>query len=329
MRELSMTRYLLAVALVAASTTIASAQGSSGAQAEVMFREGRDLMAKGKYPEACAAFEKSQQLDPAVTTLLNLAGCREKNGQIATAWGLFLDAERQTRGATGANTKLHDVAKERAANLEQNVSKLTINVKTNMQGLEVLRGTERIDSVMWGRALPVDGGTYTISAKAPGGTPWSTQVSVGTARDNKVVDVPDLKTVKTEPSKPDKTPPKATPSEEPEDEQPQGSGGAPLIPIAVGGGGLALIGGAVGFELWARSTYDDAKAETMDQSKRDELEDSANTRRHIGQAFAVAGVACVGVAVWLYVRKDARPGSETAHHQVVISPNGLALVGSF
>lgn len=41
---------------------------------------------------------------PVPSTLLNLASCRERNGQLATAWGLFLDAERATREATdGAN----------------------------------------------------------------------------------------------------------------------------------------------------------------------------------------------------------------------------------
>src|SRR5689334_15756470 len=99
-------------------------------------------MAAGKYAEACSAFEQSQKLEPAIATLLNLAGCREKVGQIATAWGLFLDAERQTRGASdAANQQLHDVARDKAAKLEPRVSKLTINVPKAVQidGLEILR----------------------------------------------------------------------------------------------------------------------------------------------------------------------------------------------
>lgn len=61
----------------------------TGAQAEVLFRQGRDLLAAGKVAEACSSFEESQKLEPAVTTLLDLAGCREKQGQLAIAWGLF------------------------------------------------------------------------------------------------------------------------------------------------------------------------------------------------------------------------------------------------
>jgi hypothetical protein len=77
----------------------------------VLFRQGRDLLAAGKVAEACSAFEESQKLEPAVTTLFNLAGCREKLGQFATAWGLFLDTARQTRSAAdAASQQLHDVA---------------------------------------------------------------------------------------------------------------------------------------------------------------------------------------------------------------------------
>jgi hypothetical protein len=186
-------RIALVLALVVSTTAHAQ---PAGAQAEVLFREGRDLMAAGKYTEACASFEQSQKLEPALSTLLNLAGCREKAGQLATAWGLFLEAERQTRGAKDASTrKLNDVAKTRAQKLEPRVSKLAINVPQNSQvdGLEILRDKERIEPVMWNRALPIDGGTYTISARSPGASTWSTQVTIGAEGDTKTVDVPDLR----------------------------------------------------------------------------------------------------------------------------------------
>src|SRR5262249_22570772 len=101
----------------------------AGAEAEVLFDEGRKEMAAGRLAGACALFEQSQKLEPATTTLLNLADCREKHGELATAWGLFLDAERATRSATDAAThRLHEVAKQRADKLEARVSNLTISV---------------------------------------------------------------------------------------------------------------------------------------------------------------------------------------------------------
>ena len=54
----------------------------SAAQAEALFRQGKEQMAAGKYAEACAAFEASQKAEAATSTLLNLANCREKNGEL-------------------------------------------------------------------------------------------------------------------------------------------------------------------------------------------------------------------------------------------------------
>ncbi|HEY6037455.1 MAG TPA: hypothetical protein VIV58_24410, partial [Kofleriaceae bacterium] len=186
---------------------------SAGAQAETLFRQGRQLLEAGKTTEACSAFAESQRLEPAITTLVNLAACREKNGQLATAWGLFLDVERQTRDSSKATDhQLHGVAVDHAKKLEPRVSKLTINVPQAVvvDGLEVSRGTDRVDAVMWNRALPIDGGTYTIVAKAPGSSTWTTQITIGNEGDTKSIDVPDLRSLPR-----DIAPPKPAPTTPP------------------------------------------------------------------------------------------------------------------
>src|SRR5688500_15209686 len=91
-----MSRLLPLAVVVALSPSIARAQ-SSAAQAEQLFKDGKSLMGAKQYAEACDAFAASQELDPQLTTLMNLADCREKNGQLATAWSLFLEVERATR----------------------------------------------------------------------------------------------------------------------------------------------------------------------------------------------------------------------------------------
>src|SRR5215207_2480988 len=108
-------RIYMMIAVVLSSAGVADADV---AKAEALFRQGRELMAAGKLGEACAAFDASQRLEAATTTLFNQADCREKNGQLATAWGLFVEAERKTRGARDATgVKLHKVAADRAAKL--------------------------------------------------------------------------------------------------------------------------------------------------------------------------------------------------------------------
>src|SRR3954465_9465866 len=73
----------------------AGAQGKSGgnrAAAEALFNQGRDLMTAGKFVEACPKFEASQQLDPGLGTMLNLAECYEKTGRTASAWAEYREA---------------------------------------------------------------------------------------------------------------------------------------------------------------------------------------------------------------------------------------------
>jgi len=323
----------IAVVLVAWSSA-ASAQ-PAGAQAKVLFRQGRDLLAAGKVAEACSALEESQTLEPAVTTLLNLAACREKLGQLATAWGLFIVVARQTRSADdAASQQLHHVAQARAQKLEPRVSRLTINVplQSQLDGLEIARGEDRVGAVMWNRALPVDGGTYTITVRAPGSNQWSTQVTVAAENDSKTVQIPDLHNL---PRDLDKLAPPPLPSDT----------GAPtidhsrapphtsskVVPLVVGASAVALLSSGLGFELWAESRYAAAKSEQTSQLRRDSLYNSATTKRQVAEALAVSALAAGGVAVWLYLRDGNRERSGATNPSVHVVPtaSGLAVSGQF
>jgi len=260
-----------------------------------------------------------------LATLLNQASCREKNGQLATAWGLFLDAERQSRAATDDTTRqLHQVATDHAAKLEPRLSTLTITVlpENRVGGLEILRNNEPVDPGAWNKALPVDGGTYQITARAPGNAEWSSAITVGVEHDARTIETPRLKAAALQPSRPA---PAAT-----------GRQRSKVLPFALGGAALGLVGGAVGFELWASSTYDQSKREP-DNARQASLWHSANTRRYVAEGFGVAGIACAGVAVWFYLR-GGEPEATSATRQasrLFLEPiagtdrAGLVLGGSY
>src|SRR6187399_1063297 len=72
--------------LVIAGAARAQQQPASGTIAEVLFRDGQQLLAAGRISEACVKFRASQTAEPALGTLLNLAVCHEKEGRTATAW---------------------------------------------------------------------------------------------------------------------------------------------------------------------------------------------------------------------------------------------------
>jgi hypothetical protein len=180
------------ILILALLTATASAQAPDVSSAEALFREGRRLMKEHQIAEACEKFEASERIDDSVGTLLNLADCREKNGQLATAWATFLKA------ASTARTRHDDhetTAKAHAAALEPRLSYLTISVpeSSKVDGLVIRRDDVEIDPALWNTGVPVDAGRYKISGEAPGHEAWSTVIDIREERQHASVEVPRFK----------------------------------------------------------------------------------------------------------------------------------------
>lgn len=276
----------VAAALLAVGSGQAVAQS---AEAEVLFRDGKKLMAKGQYAEACLAFEGSFKKDPVATTLLNLADCREKNGQLASAWGHFVEAARLARGQ-GAIEKS---AQDRADALEPKLSYLVVAVPDDVrvEGLVIKRDGAPMDPAEWNRKMPIDGGRHTVEARAPAHEPWSTSVEVGTSGDEKSLTVPAFRAM-----------PRPAASS---------SGMTGRRKLALGGWALGAVslGAALAFELSARSSYDDAKAATTNPARRSAY-DTANDRRlYAGVALGVGvAAAAAGTLLWITGRRVTAEG---------------------
>lgn len=331
---------LLVLGAVAARPSLAAAQNAS---AQRQFDEGRRLLAAGKLAEACAAFDASEQIEPRVTTELNAAACREQNGELATAWTAYQEAGRMARASGDA--RLAQVAINHAQKLAPRLSRLTISVPPDhrIPGLEVLRSNEPVDPASWDRGLPVDGGSVTIAARAPGYESWSTTRTLKGERDAQTVVVPRLAELRSPPVAPDAGPPPpravsrgdapappvvsrsdapAPPGATAAAERP--SGPSLVAPIALGVAAVALGGTGLGFELRSESTYD--KAKTTDQqglvALANSYRDSAVRDRYIAQGLAVAAIGCAGVGVYLFVR--GRGEHRAAAAVLPVAASGLA-----
>ncbi len=81
-------------------------------------------MASGAYGDACARFSESERLDPAAGTLLNLADCYERNGQLASAWLTFREAT--TAAELSDRAAWSEQASARARLLEPRLPTLTV-----------------------------------------------------------------------------------------------------------------------------------------------------------------------------------------------------------
>ena len=335
----SLRRCFIGVAILVTTGAVSSARAQpASAQAEQLFRQGKKLMGEGKLAEACKAFEGSYRKDEAVTTLLNLADCREKNKQYASAWGYFLDAERMTRGDASQAT-FNRTARDRAKALEAKLSYLIINVPTesNIEGLAITRNGLPVDEAEWNTDIPVDGGDYVIEGKAPGYEAWSTKVSVTESGAKESVNVPKFRQRPAAPA--DKPPtdvvqPRVDRASDP---APVSSSRKKIGKVAIATGGVLVLGGlAAGYK--AQQKWSEAKdlcgADLACDSDADRTEgqarvDAARTRGNISTIVTGAGIVAIGVgtALWLTApTAEHRSTGRTAGLSSIVA-GGAALTG--
>jgi hypothetical protein len=342
-------RTLAALVAAAALLLIVTPARAQSVEAEALFREGKRLMKDGQTAQACDKFEASNRLESSVGTLLNLADCREKNHQLATAWATFLKASAAAKQA-GNDPKREAEARRRASALEARLAYLTISVPdaSRVEGLVVKRNGAPVDPALWNQGVPVDAGEYEISGQAPGHEPWSTKVQI-TADGQKIsVEVPRFKRL--EDLQPAVTPanhaaPVATatpgPATEPTapvDEHDEGPGmftpmrkGA-VAAIAVGVGGIVVgsIFGSKANDLEKQSDAICPQAACNDPHALD-LNKSARSDATIANVgFIGGGVAlAAGAALWFL------GAPKVADHPVAITPVvrgdqvGVSIGGSF
>ncbi len=179
----------IATALVVA--TSAAPVHADSAAAESLFRDGRALIKQGKLAQGCEKIQASQKIEASVGTLLNLGDCREKLGQLASAWAAFREAEALAK-RKGNDGKRQAEASRRASALEPRLSNLVIEVPSPVEGLVIKRDNEIVDRGGWNTPLPVDPSAHVVVAEAPGYKPWKLEVTVDPRSRRRIVQVPRL-----------------------------------------------------------------------------------------------------------------------------------------
>lgn len=328
-------------AIVSAVLTIVTsvAEAQVDAAAEQAFRDGKRLMAERRFGEACDAFATSQRLEPNIATLMSLADCREKNGQLASAWALFLEAEQITRNQADLQD-LHATADERSIRLEPRLSYITINVpdESRLKGLVVYRDGDAVDPGLWNRAVPVDGGNHRIEAKAPGHEPWLTEVAVAAENDRQAVEVPRFKDLPALVKPPTASAPlyPAPPRSEP---RPPAREGAftPRRRLALGIGGASVVALGTTFVLWSKASnlQNDARVICMpsgctaaEAALANDINDKARERALYGNVALGVGVAAAAAGGYLWLT-----GAPTSRGIAIIpqlgAVTGIAATGAF
>ncbi len=265
-------------------------------------------MNAGKLVEACPKFEASQQLDPGLGTMLNLAECYEKTGRTASAWAEYREAIPLARAA-GSKAR-QDLATERAKALEERLSTLTIRAMSGDDDnahLEIRRDGVTVQQAELGSPIPVDPGEHMIEAVAPGKQPWSSKVHVGADAAKVSVDIPKL-----EAHGNGQAPPVAAPvtttttvTQPPADKPSSNWSGQRTAAVATAGAGVVGIGIGAFFGLQASSKWSDAKDACSNypqgcDTRATDLGKSAKESATISNVGFIAGGALLATGAVLF-----------------------------
>jgi hypothetical protein len=318
--------FILTAGLIAAAAGDVRADPSEGsaAAAESLFQEARKLMDAKRYGEACPKLVASHKLAPAVGTLLNLADCYERAGQLASAWARFHEAIALAQRLGRPDRE--KTAKERADKLEPKLIKLTISGRET--GVEVKLDGNVLDPTVLGTPVPVDPGKHTIDASAKGKKSFATTVDVSDRARSPSVEIPALE------SEPDKgasvTPPGGGDKYPPPDENKSDGSTQRILGIAgMGLGGAGIIMGSI-FGLRASSKWSETKDHCTgidcDRTGVELAAQAKNAGTVSTISFIAGGVFLVGGAALFFTAPSAPKKNDVT---VGVGLGNLTLRGSF
>jgi hypothetical protein len=314
---------MMGISLAAAGPKPAHA--NDRAQAEGLFAEGRAALKRGETALACEKFRKSNEIDSARGTRLNLALCEEELGKLATALRLF----RSLSTAFDFNDERHALVAKHLQALESRVSRVRFRVGNQTpQALSVKEAGVEVATEAPTEPLLVDPGAHVFDVTATGVPP---QRHVVRLREGElqvldlglVVPTPARSAVPSVPS-PAPVTPSAKTSRSKSSFRTLG-----ILTLGVGGGALAVGAitglGAMGAErsMDAECDRDGCSTAGMEAARRGDTLATAST-----VAF-VTGLALAGVGVTLIVLDADRRQDDSGAMRVSLTPGGLRLSARF
>ncbi|HEU4412050.1 MAG TPA: hypothetical protein VFS43_42810 [Polyangiaceae bacterium] len=304
----------LALAFAALGPPSRALAQSDAALAEDLFRRGRTLMGQNRVAEACAKFTDSHRLDPKLGTLLNLAVCHEKEGKTASAWAEFVEAASQA--SRSGQSERSRFARTKAQELEKRLVRVEFRVDAPAAEQTVSLGPKPIPSSAWGVPIPVDPGTYAVSASAPHKITWKGELVVP---EKSTAAVPfAVPALADEPPAPPPPPPTATAAPTAPEPEPPSGGGNWRLPAGLVAGGVGLAGLAVGtvfgLRTLAKESDADEECEGRYCSTRGlELHDESRRAATVSTVGFAAGVVGLGLGTYFLLSSGGRaPGAPKA-----------------
>jgi tetratricopeptide (TPR) repeat protein len=301
------------------------AQSADAARADALFRDAQKLLERGKVHEACEEFAESQQIDPALGTLLNLADCHAQEGKIALARVEFASAAELA--AERKQKEREDFARAQAAELSTKLARVTLSIAPNAGVDAVAIDGNPLDPRAWTDAAFLGPGAHTIVASGNGKRSRTVTLNLAAGEHALVID-----------PLADALPPPIVPSPAvlprvpgPEEDR----GGARTAGFVVLGAGVVALGAGVYFGVRAKSQKQDGDAHCAGKYCDDAglaFEQDAHTSATLSTIAFGAGIVGVGVGAYLVLAPQSPQPHTTA---LRVDPSfgahdaGLRLRGSF
>ena len=306
-------RLLMAAAVLLGSRRVVAQApvARDPALADSLFRSGVDALGKGDFATACPKFRASMELDPAVSTLLNIAKCDVHDNKLARAWATYQRALVINRETTGAQRQkeLEEYTQKAIAALEPRVPKLRVTVTAPPPGFTLRRDGETLPAGVLGESMPTDPGPHRLEASAPG---YRTEVR-DVVLDEGRTEALTISLAPEAPADAARTPVVAPPVVEPPPVVPpdaESSRGARPWVWVVGGVGVALAGVAIGFAADGASAVSKLRRDCpsssgtptcpqplYDQGAVDDLNARKNRDLGVAVGVGIAGGAALTAAV--------------------------------
>jgi hypothetical protein len=333
--------------LAVASLAICALAGAAHAdRADQLFQKGKRLLAQKKYPEACAAFEDSDRIDPGIGAKLNVAKCYQDWGKLATAWRWYIDAENMANNARDDRAKkIHAIIEE----LDPSVPRLTVKAPrdANLAGVVIKLDGVALEPSALGVAQRVDPGPHDVDTIVGGVR--RTRVVPVERRSNAeiVIDLPAGPAGKREPARREPVQPTAprsgaggiggtagTATDSAVDTQAPPGRTRRVVGLGVAGAGALTMGIAGIVTLGARSDYRkalDAHCQGATDMCNDEglsITHGALHRANVATVFTLLGLGAVATGAVLYVTapRAARATEHAYYLAPAVGADGGALV---
>jgi hypothetical protein len=315
-----LTLTVLASSCFVARVAHADAEPSAAerATAEALFRDAKELEAKGALDLACPKFVESNRLDPKPGALLNAAACHEAAGLTASAWEEYREAIQMA--AKYNQQERRDFAEKKMKEIEPKLSRLVVTMNAPPRDLAIDVDGRRLSGAVLDTPFPVDPGPHVVRASASGRAEFSQKLDVGAEAGVLIVSVPELasdsgrpasQTAASKRDKRDIVPP--TPS-------------IVLFTLAIG---AASVGAAYGLSAidWKNIVDKNCQGRVCNAEGAD-ASDSAHRDAAISTVgFAMFGVlAAAGGGYWLWTSKSHTSGA-TIVPQMTAHGCGISIGG--